>query len=46
MIPALTDLAAKLGVNAALVVLAFAGLLTGIVLLAQSVARWFEDQNP
>ena len=46
MIPALNCLAARLGVNAALVALVFAGLLTGFVLLAQSVVAWFKDRNP
>jgi hypothetical protein len=49
VIPALNLLAAKLGVNAALVALValvFVGLLTGFVLLAQSVVGWFKDRNP
>jgi hypothetical protein len=46
VISALNDLAAKLGINAALAALVFVGLLTGFVLLAQSVAGWSEDRNP
>jgi hypothetical protein len=46
VIPVLSCLAAKLGVNAALVALVFVGLLTGFVLLAQFVVGWFKDRNP
>jgi hypothetical protein len=46
VILAVNYLAAKLGVNAALMALVFVGLLTGFVLLAQSVASWFKDRNP
>jgi hypothetical protein len=46
VIPALTEVAETLGVNATLVALVFAGLITSLVLLAQSVIGWFEDRNP
>jgi hypothetical protein len=46
VIPTLTELAAKLGVNGAFLAPLFAALITGLVFLAQSVVGWFEDRNP
>jgi hypothetical protein len=46
VIQALTEVAEKLAMNAALLALMLAGLITGFVLLAQSVVGWFEDRNP
>ena len=45
MIPTLTELAHKLGVSAAFVPVALAGVLTGIVLLVPSIAQWFDDRK-
>ena len=46
MIPALTEVAETLGVNATPAALVIAALITSLVLLAQSVIGWFEDRNP
>jgi hypothetical protein len=45
VIPSLLDAARELGMNPHLLVLVMAGVLTGFVLFAQSIARWFEDRN-
>jgi hypothetical protein len=39
-------MAKKLAMNPALLALVLASLITGFVLLAQSVVGWFEDRNP
>ena len=46
MIPDLTAIAERFGVNPAFAPLVLAALLTALVLFVQSVARWFEDPNP
>jgi hypothetical protein len=46
MIPELTGLGEQFGLGVALVPLAFAALVTGIVFAAQSLAQWFNDRNP
>jgi len=38
--------AETLSVNATLAALVITALITGFVLLAQSVIGWFEDRNP
>ena len=45
MIPNLAEIAERFGVNVVMVPLVLAALLTGAMLFAQSVARWFEDRN-
>ena len=45
MIPSLREIARHLDVNNSFVALAMAGALTGFVLLAQSIARWFDDRD-
>jgi hypothetical protein len=42
----MTALVEKLGFNAVLVPFTLAGLLTGLVFLAQSVAPRFDERNP
>jgi hypothetical protein len=37
--------ARELGWNAAVVALLIAGVLTGIALLGQAIAGWFDDRN-
>jgi hypothetical protein len=46
VIRSLTEVAETLSVNATLAALVIAALITGFVLLAQSVIGWFEDRNP
>jgi hypothetical protein len=45
VIPNLQEVARHFGVNPSFVTLAVAGALTAFVLLAQSIARWFDDRN-
>ncbi len=45
MIPFLPEILGRFGVSAALVPLALAGLRTTAVLVAPSIARWFEDRD-
>src|SRR6266404_2370073 len=45
MIPSLTELAEELGFTAVLVPLVFAGVLTGLMCVAQSIAQWFDERN-
>lgn len=45
MIPNLQEIARHFGVNPSFVGLAVAGVLTGFVLLAQSIAHWFDDRD-
>jgi hypothetical protein len=45
MIPALTELARRLGVSAVFVPIALAVALTGIVFLVPTVFRWFDDRK-
>jgi hypothetical protein len=45
VIPNLQEVARHFGFNPSFVALAVAGTLTGFVLLAQSIARWFDDRN-
>ncbi len=45
MIPNLWEIAQKFGLSPAFAALLLAGVLTGIVLFAQSIARWFDDHN-
>lgn len=46
MIPTLAALGEKLDLITMLVPLALAGLLTGMLFLALSIAEWFNDRNP
>jgi len=46
VIPDLTAIAKRFGVNPAFAPLVLAALLTALVLFVPSVARWFEDPNP
>ena len=46
MIRELATLGEQLGLGFALLPLAFAVLVTGLVFAAQSMARWFDDRNP
>ena len=46
MIPSLSSMAERLGVNTTYLPLAFVALVTGFVFLVQVVACWFEDRNP
>jgi hypothetical protein len=45
VIPNLGETAERFGVATSLVPVAFAALLTGMVIFTQSVARWFEERN-
>ncbi|HLK06243.1 MAG TPA: hypothetical protein VKT53_17535 [Candidatus Acidoferrum sp.] len=45
MIPSLPEIARQLGVSPSFFALAVAGVLTGFALLAQSIARWFDDRD-
>ena len=45
MIPSLQEIARQFGVSPSLFALAIAGVLTGLVLMTQSIARWFDDRN-
>jgi 2-hydroxychromene-2-carboxylate isomerase len=45
MIPTLTELAQKFGVNTTFVPVALAGVLTALVLLVPSIAQWFDDRK-
>ena len=45
MIPNLQEVARHFGFNPSFVALAVAGALTGFVLLAESLARWFGDRD-
>jgi len=45
VIPSLQEIARQFGVGPSFVALAAAGVLTALVLLAQSIARWFDDQD-
>ena len=46
MIPSLVEILERLGVARELTAAVCAALLTAIVLLAPSVARWFDKRNP
>jgi hypothetical protein len=46
VIPNLAELAEKLGLAAVLVPVVLAALLPGLVFLAPSVAKWFDEPNP
>jgi hypothetical protein len=46
VIPDITAIAERFGVNPAFAPLVLAALLTSLVLFAQSIARWFEDRKP
>ena len=46
MIPNLVEVLERLGVDRSFVAAILAALLTGLVLLAPSVARWFDKRNP
>jgi hypothetical protein len=45
VIPTLPEIARQSGVGPSFVVLAAAGVLTALVLLAQSIAHWFDDRD-
>jgi len=45
VIPGLHEIAQQFGVSPSFVALATAGVLTAFVLLAQSIARWFDDRE-
>jgi hypothetical protein len=45
VIPNLQEVARHFGFNPSFVALAVAGAQTGFVLLAQSIARWFDDRD-
>ena len=45
MIPSLQEIARQLGVSPSLFAVVVAGVLTGLVLVTQSIARWFDDRN-
>jgi hypothetical protein len=45
MIPSLPEIARHFDVSPSFVALAVAGVLTAFVLLAQSIARWFDDRD-
>jgi hypothetical protein len=45
VIPSLREIARHFDANTSFVVLAMAGALTAFVLLAQSIARWFDDRD-
>jgi hypothetical protein len=45
VIPNIQEIARHFGVNPSFVALAVGGALTGFVLLAQSIARWFDDRD-
>jgi len=45
VIPSLQEIARQLGMSPPLVALALAGVLTALVLLAQSIAHWFDDRD-
>ena len=45
MIPSLQEIARQLGVSTSLFALGVAGVLTGLVLMTQSIARWFDDRD-
>jgi hypothetical protein len=46
VIPSLVEILERLGVARELTAAVFAALLTALVLLAPSVARWFDKRNP
>jgi hypothetical protein len=46
VIPDITAIAERFGVNPAFAPLVLAALLTSLVLFVQSIARWFEDRKP
>lgn len=46
MIPQLPALVDQLGFGISLLPLAFAVLVTGMVLVARSLAQWFNDRKP
>jgi hypothetical protein len=43
VIAGLQEVARQFGVSTSLVALASAGVLTGLVLMAQSIGQWFDD---
>ena len=45
MIPTLTELAQKFGASSTFVTVALAAVLTALVLLAPSIAQWFDDRK-
>jgi hypothetical protein len=45
VIPGLQEIGRQLGVSASFFALAVAGVLTGLVLATQSIARWFDDRD-
>jgi hypothetical protein len=46
VIPNLWELSHGFGLAPAFTALVLAGLVTGTVFFAQSIAGWFEDRNP
>jgi hypothetical protein len=46
VIPNLVEILERLGVAPELIAAVFAAFLAAIVLLAPSVARWFDKRNP
>jgi hypothetical protein len=46
VIPSLLEIWRKFGLAPPVDVLVLAGVFTGIVFFAQSIARWFDDGNP
>jgi len=45
VIPSLPEIARQLGVGVSFFALAVAGAFTGLVLMTQSIARWFDDRD-
>jgi len=45
VIPGLCELAERIGGNALLAPLVYAGLFTAMVMLIQAVSQWFDDRN-
>jgi hypothetical protein len=45
VIPSLQEIARQLGVSASFFALVVAGVLTGLALMMQSIARWFDDRD-
>jgi len=46
VIPDVTTIAERFGVNPVFAPLVLAALLTSLALFVQSIARWFEDRKP
>jgi len=45
VIPSLPEIARQFGIGPPFVAIAAAGVMTAVVLLAQSIARWFDDRD-